>query len=920
MFPHPVAARQPAPARLVHVSLALVLLLGPAPAEAGHPAERAAALHAQLVAAKLLAVELMRQGADRAMTDARLEAGARLDAKGQREHRVSAAHGAAGEAPRLRRASARGRATPTRTTGSGTRGERDAPAIPDDARTPRVGRRPAPRAGLVAPGGGDAIDTRINDPARDAPDAAQSEPSIAAWDRFALAAWNDGQGFVTGGDTQGSAWSADHGATWHSGGPPPRPAGWRWTSDPVLAVDERTGDFWLCALVITDVSTNGVAVTHARVSDHGVAWDPPVMARAEPNVSAYVDKPWIARDPAGGTLFLTHTCFRAGTDEIDLVRSSDGGRTWSAPVTLSSVTDAGLVQGSRVAVAPDGAVVAVWSAIGPDTDPDFLRLRVSRDGGASFGAEVTPAAFIANFGTGAPGYNRERGVHYPSLAVDRGAGPHRGRMYLAWSEAYDFYDDLFPDPVSAPAAIESEPDDTPSTATPFTPGMVLRGVTSSVTPPDPDDWAVTLAAGEKLIVWADSLPPRATYTLRLLAPAPDSAQRLCYGGDVTPGTNVTAAFYTFVAPVPGTYTLRFSPAYAETTSQVGGYRIRTLEGTAGAERGRDQRDVFVAWSDDGAAWSTPVRVDDDPVGYDDFLPEVAVADDGRPYVSWFDFRDDPSGSRTETAIARSNDGGVHWSVNARLAGAPGDFTASAANLAPDMGDYTALTASIGTLCAAWADARGASVDVWGALLPVGLALDGWPAEARVDPGAVLPLTLALTERSPLFGERCAPVLTDTRGWTLPVLSPTELTPGGGTTWPVVLAVPPDAAGPDTVTLTVRDEAGEPRLARTLALSLTGGGATTSPAPPFALDRPSPTPFGASTRIGFRLPVNGFTRLEVFAPRGERVRTLVAGTLDAGAHGMAWDGRDDAGRRMGAGLYFVRLECGGRTAVRRLVKL
>jgi hypothetical protein len=873
------AAPRPAPAIVVFASLTLVSLWAVAapPARAAttpdHSAERAAAQRVQLVTLKHLAVDLMRQGAENALANAKecFETG-----------------------------------------------ERDAPAIPDDALAPRLAARPPAHAGLVT--SPVTLDHRLNDPTADAPDAAQSEPSIAAWGRFALAAWNDGQGFVTGGDAQGSSWSADGGVSWHSAGAPPHPSGWRWTSDPVIAVDERTGDFWFAALVLTSASSNGVAVVHARVSDSGIAWDPSVMARSEPNVSAVVDKPWIARDPTSGLLVVTYTCFRAGTDEIDLVRSLDGGVTWSGPLTLSSAADAGLVQGARVAIRPDGAVVVVWSAIGLETDPDYLRARVSRDGGLTFGAETTPAALIANFGTGAPGYNRERGVHYPSLAVDRGAGPHRGRIYLAWSESYDFYDDLFPDPSVAPAIVEQEPNDTPATATPFEPGAVLRGVTSSIVPADRDCWAVSLAAGEKLVVWADSLPPADTYTLRLFAPAPDTAQRLCYGGDVTPGAHVTSSFYTFVAPLAGTYTLRFSPAFAETTSHAGGYRIRTLRGVSGGERGRDQRDVFVAWSDDGVTWSAPVRVNDDPVGYDDYLPEVAVGPDGRPYVSWFDFRDDPSGSRTEQAIARSDDGGAHWSANTRLSSAMGDFTAAAANLAPDMGDYAGLVAGGDALWAAWADARGANVDVWGARLPAGITADGWPAAASVDAGVKMPLNLTLTELSPLFGERCLPALTDTRGWPLAAVAPVDLAPGGAASCPVTIAAPASASGVDTLTLTVRDAAGETRLTRSLVLEVTGTAPATPPAPTFALERPSPTPFRTSTRIDFVLPAAAPARLEVFAPGGGRVRTLAAGALDPGAHEAVWDGRDEGGRLVGAGVYFVRLECAGRTAVRRLVRL
>jgi hypothetical protein len=250
----------------------------------------------------------------------------------------------------------------------------------------------------------------------------------------------------------------------------------------------------------------------------------------------------------------------------------------------------------------------------------------------------------------------------------------------------------------------------------------------------------------------------------------------------------------------------------------------------------------------------------------------------------------------------------------------GDFTAAAANLAPDMGDYAGLSGAADALWAAWADARGANVDVWGARLPAGITIAGWPAEASADAGASLPLTLTLTELSPLFGERSVPALTDARGWPLVAIAPVDLAPGGAAACPITFAVPALAIGVDTLTLTVRDAAGETRLTRSLVLTVSGAGPAPPVAPVFALERPSPTPFRATTRIGFALPVEALVRLEVFAPGGGRVRTLATGTMEPGPHEAIWDGRNETGRPVGAGVYFVRLESAGQTAVRRLVRL
>jgi predicted GH43/DUF377 family glycosyl hydrolase len=65
----------------------------------------------------------------------------------------------------------------------------------------------------------------------------------------------------------------------------------------------------------------------------------------------------------------------------------------------------------------------------------------------------------------------------------------------------------------------------------------------------------------------------------------------------------------------------------------------------------------------------------------------------------------------------------------------------------------------------------------------------------------------------------------------------------------------------------------------------------------------------SAPLRFRVMLPGMMRadLGVYDLAGRRVRVLNAGALPAGETVIPWDRRDDAGREMGAGVYFVRLE-------------
>ena len=82
----------------------------------------------------------------------------------------------------------------------------------------------------------------------------------------------------------------------------------------------------------------------------------------------------------------------------------------------------------------------------------------------------------------------------------------------------------------------------------------------------------------------------------------------------------------------------------------------------------------------------------------------------------------------------------------------------------------------------------------------------------------------------------------------------------------------------------------------------------------------PNPFNASTRLKAALPRTEILRLEVYDILGQRVRTIANGKREAGFHTFVWDGRDDAGNKVGSGVYLCRLEAGDFVAVRKMLLL
>ncbi len=127
-------------------------------------------------------------------------------------------------------------------------------------------------------------------------------------------------------------------------------------------------------------------------------------------------------------------------------------------------------------------------------------------------------------------------------------------------------------------------------------------------------------------------------------------------------------------------------------------------------------EIYVRTSiDDGATWSAPVRVNDDPLGpiRSQFLPYITLdRTTGTVAVGFYDARNDNGVAGTGGTNATANDdaeyfgtfstdGGVTWAPNTRLSG--GFSNAAAADNGVDYGDYVGHAAHAGKLYSLWAD-------------------------------------------------------------------------------------------------------------------------------------------------------------------------------------------------------------------------
>jgi hypothetical protein len=194
--------------------------------------------------------------------------------------------------------------------------------------------------------------------------------------------------------------SFDGGASWQSGALPAAPAAGPAGDDVTVAFDAH-GRGYICATRSGNGSHSNPADLYAdravyvwRTDDGGRSFSAPVTLVS----GRYCDHPWIAtgpgQAPAGENVYVAWGAGASHT-ALDLTRSSDGGQTFGPPRRiLGEAGGHSLVSaGPQLAAGPHGLVCAVcdWTTH-QDPSGDLIGQVVtvcSTDGGHSFGAPVT---------------------------------------------------------------------------------------------------------------------------------------------------------------------------------------------------------------------------------------------------------------------------------------------------------------------------------------------------------------------------------------------------------------------------------------------------------------------------------------------------------------------------------------------------
>ncbi len=245
------------------------------------------------------------------------------------------------------------------------------------------------------------------------------EPDSFAFGSTIVAATQAGR-FTDGGSSDiGWATSTDGGTSWTHGFLPgitiyQGGGSYQRVSDPSVAYDPKDNVWLISALAIGNGSVTAVLVN--RSTDGGLTWSNPVTVTPHSGL----DKDWIACDTTASSPFYGN-CYTEWDDNgagniIKMSTSSDSGLSWSTP---HNTANNGTGLGGQPLVQPNGTVVVPIS-----NGFNSILAFTSTNGGTSWSSTVTVAKVQTH--TPAGGI---RSDFLPSAEID-GAGT----VFVAWQD------------------------------------------------------------------------------------------------------------------------------------------------------------------------------------------------------------------------------------------------------------------------------------------------------------------------------------------------------------------------------------------------------------------------------------------------------------------------------------------------------
>ncbi len=228
----------------------------------------------------------------------------------------------------------------------------------------------------------------------------------------------------------GVYWSLDGGATW--AGNDFGPGGIGNKGDPAAVIRGIDGR-WVVGYInpgfgqgVSYTDNQGASWSHVSIFPGGTLDKNHLMADNVPTSAHY------------GNLYSAWSNLGGGTNnnDIEFVRSTDGGVTWSATAAniSNNVFSGSHDQGINIQVGPNGEVYTTWAIYDSwPSDETAIGFNRSLDGGVTWTGEFRAITGIRGHrNTSLPNTSIRRSS-FPSMTVDVSGGANDGAIYIVWT-------------------------------------------------------------------------------------------------------------------------------------------------------------------------------------------------------------------------------------------------------------------------------------------------------------------------------------------------------------------------------------------------------------------------------------------------------------------------------------------------------
>jgi len=213
--------------------------------------------------------------------------------------------------------------------------------------------------------------------------------------------------------------STDWGATWATN---VLPISCFYHSDPGGAFDSLGNAYSITLEYSGSACGTSTKVNIFRSTDHGATWSAPSTVSGLSNN----DKELMAMDYQPGSPCRDH--LYAAWDRSGSVYAA-AASNWLGPWTTASGLDLNSI-GTDVSFGPGGEAYVVWA----NNSTRGINFSKSANCGVNWGPKVTIATTADSYDYGIPAMCSRRALIYPSMDVDRTTGPRRGWIYVVWND------------------------------------------------------------------------------------------------------------------------------------------------------------------------------------------------------------------------------------------------------------------------------------------------------------------------------------------------------------------------------------------------------------------------------------------------------------------------------------------------------